>query len=198
MSMSMSSRLAIAARSRLPSLTLHTPASTRYTSAAIGSPFDIKNPEAAARARASREAWIARLKAEHGDGWRAIVEEHDERSERNERRIQEEHKRQRAIREMEKKKAKQNASQPSRRDPTFRTPNDHWDTPRRPAALNTARPKHGGPAPGKKPEKRPVRSPAAVRDWRPQEEHLAMKAAKAEAERIARAAKGKAEHKGGR
>ncbi|CAN8101642.1 unnamed protein product [Discula destructiva] len=74
----------------------------RYTSAAPGSPFDLKNPDAAARARRARERWIERLKAEHGHSWQAILQEHDERSARNEERIREENR----LRKLEKEQAK--------------------------------------------------------------------------------------------
>lgn len=54
--------------------------------------------DAAARRAEARKAWIARLKAEHGIKWEAVVRESEQRAARNEARIHQEHKRLKAAR----------------------------------------------------------------------------------------------------
>lgn len=90
---------------RANSITLPRPAAYYYSSSSPST------QEAAARRAEARNAWIARLKEEHGDNWEAVVRESEERAARNEARIRQQHKelkeeRRRKAEEREKAAAK--------------------------------------------------------------------------------------------
>lgn len=64
------------------------------------SPFSTKTDAAQERLSSATAAWIARLKAQHGEGgWKAVFDESQARQERNLAEMRERHKQQRAARQ---------------------------------------------------------------------------------------------------